>query len=406
MISAALQRRVWFGDGNESSIYPGAFYTLLIGGPGVGKSIIATQCGVPILKTFVSGYDRIRDQYGQEKIVPIYKIPFAADCSTFEAMIQYISKAQRNFLHKSTTEEKPRPYPHASLCVLLAEEMASLFRKNTEDISTLFRQCYDARNFHYATKHHGDFEIRNVCMSFLGCITFEEFAKMTRSGLIGTGLISRLLLVVAEHSRPDSAALFEATPVKKIILEEVRNWIGKIVELKGELTYSETARAFLLDWHKKKFNIQKEYRETRFNKEPVLDEYYARKNLHLQKLAVAIHFCRDLTMVIEEDDLRTALRELEKLELNMHKALISGGKNELAEVTQGVLKFLGRKPEGATRNEILIELWNNASAKLVDEGLTYLRDVSGQAVYDPEKRKYFLVKDNNGETTLYSDTPI
>jgi hypothetical protein len=398
MISAALQRRVWFGTENNA-LFPGSFFVVLVGGPGIGKSRIATWCGEPILRSFITGYVEGRD--GKPK--PVYKLPFSADCTTFESMIEYLAKATRNFIYQSKTDPKPRTYGHNTLCVLLAKEMASLFRKNMDDISTLFRICYDAEHFHYATRTKGDFEIRNVCMSFLGCINFTDLKKIVRSGLVDNGFISRLIFVVEDFSRSNEP-FFEITEEKKKLFDEIREWIKQITEVKGELSYSSEARVFYDRWYRTKFSREKERREFRFNKEAVLDEYYARKDLHVQKLAVAIHFCKSISMVIEEDDLREALRELEKIELNMHKALMTGGSNELAVITQDILKFLGRKSEGASLNEILIELWSNADRKMILESLEYLTTVTCQVRWDTEKRKYSLMID--GENQMYSDSPV
>jgi hypothetical protein len=105
----------------------------------------------------------------------------------------------------------------------------------------------------------------------------------------------------------------------------------------GPLSYSPEALELL------QLKFEKERRAMRINDAPSLDHYYSRQDMHVPKLAVAIHFSKTTSnMEISVEDAQEAIDLLHKLEVNMHKALQLVGKNPLSGTAKRITGLLAR----------------------------------------------------------------
>jgi hypothetical protein len=109
-----------------------------------------------------------------------------------------------------------------------------------------------------------------------------------------------------------------------------------------------------------------------------MKSYYARKNIHVQKLAMLLHFSEvefdkpeDCNMTISLECCDKALQILNEAEKLMHLAISFDGKNPLSKLSKDIVKYL--KENGATSlNDLLVQFWEDAKKEETEEALSML----------------------------------
>jgi len=247
-ISAALQRRVYYGS-LKAPIFANTFI-VFVADPGIGKSNAARIAGTHILKTFFTTKKEVLDpQTGAPLQIPA--ITFSADCTTYESLIQQLGMAIRGYEQTRVTENGLRikvPASHNSMCLLLSEELTTLFRTNMEDVSGALNQWWDAQDFHYKIKHGPEDNIKNVCVNLLGCTTPDNVAKLMKLGVLDQGLTARALFIYGTQPRKRTLKYnFSQDQIAKF--EEVRNHIKHLLTLEGEIDFTDEASEWLTDYY-------------------------------------------------------------------------------------------------------------------------------------------------------------
>src|SRR5438105_188772 len=215
IIAASLQRRVWAGP-SERPIFPN-IYVILVADPSVGKGMVLIPVNTILRyhKLQVNGSPTYKPKPNEEVITteelsdmaeelqkkgyekPLL-IPVGPDSVTFEQLIHHTSKSIRSINFKIFDEklqkEVIKPYTHSSLCFCL-EELSTLFRKKTEDITTFFLKSYDCTDYNYETKTAGIDRIRKCCLSFLGGTTPTFIQRVFSDDLLTQGFASRSFFI-------------------------------------------------------------------------------------------------------------------------------------------------------------------------------------------------------------------
>ena len=93
-----------------------------------------------------------------------------------------------------------RKRSHHSICFMI-EELGVLFRKNSEDMVNMLNQFYDARSYHYRSKHQGDDHITNLCVTLLGGTTPSFIREAFSDKIISQGFTSRVIVVFGHAPR-------------------------------------------------------------------------------------------------------------------------------------------------------------------------------------------------------------
>lgn len=398
-ISAALQRRVWMPP-DWRRCYPNMYVTL-VGRPGIGKGQVI-RC-VSELLTYhrlentkpdtskLSEKDKVvvdamhqatidaakaEEQFGKSKDQVAESpavIPMAADAVTYEALVQSMSRSIRRINYHQADEhgvEKLKVYSHSSLCFCL-EEIASLFRKNTESLVNFLIQAYDCGdNYEYVTKTQGKDRIRRLCLNFFGGTNPDFMQDTFDDKLLSQGYASRTFFIYAAKNRKSMFFLPELTAAQAQAKTELIAHIGKLTNLYGQIRIAPETAAFLETW----IADQEAHPEKRASKSLKLEAYYARKNIHVMKVAMALHFAESVEMEIPLDTFKAAIKFLDDEEKTMHLALVLEGKNPLSLASSRIFDFLaatGRK----TFIDLLQEFWGVVNKKELEEILQYLQDV-------------------------------
>jgi hypothetical protein len=423
MISAALQRRVWLGD-RLAALYPNQ-YIILIGEPGVGKGMILKQV-IEILKFHKMKDDarastikdtpkgveqRPRSRFDDDKpilmtpeemrsfnllaavasdaanIDPIFskdrplEIPIGAEATTYEALCLAISKSKRMASYPVSDGNggfKDMALTTSSMCFCL-EEISSLFRKHTEDTVNLLLTVYDCGDYTYQTKTQGISNIKRCCVSIIGGTTPGFVKRVFGDELLTEGFASRAIFVFESANRFQRLLIPQFDAEQLLARQRIIDHVGKLVTLKGAVTYEKEAWDFLNNWWCKIHPIH------RPNLSQKLNPYYARKNIHVQKMALAVHFARSTDFTLKLEECEYALEFLDKLERRMHFALSFENKNPLADLAKEILRTL-RKEGPKTRIELLLSFFGEGKDADIAEAITFLQQ-TGQVVYKPIKRE-------------------
>ena len=324
MIATALQRRVWLYP-DTFTLYPNLF-VILIGPPAAGKSRIISQ-----INEFIRNPKLIRKIPAKKKnkveIQPFY--PLSADTITQEALIQYIVReCGRDFFYQS--EGKRVRASHFSVGFMI-EELGVLLRKNCENIVNMLNQLYDSRDFTYKTKHQGTDAIKNVCVNIVAGTTPSFIRSAFNAEIISQGFTSRVIMVYGDG--PRFLRQFPGvTDEQKAAKAKVVEHLANLQNVNGPVTLSDECEAF----HKEVYESG-QLTQQRVNMDHRLDTYYGRKNVHLLKLSMIMHFM-DTTdsMTVEKISMERALRFLAHTEIRMHAAYVTGGRNSLAGIQRRV----------------------------------------------------------------------
>lgn len=337
-ISSALQRRVFLGDYNFDAIFAN-IYVMFVANPGVGKSRAARQAGAQILKTF-----RYLDPAKQANGFPADKcwtdyVSFSADDTTIESLIQQLNRATRTFQIDqkipNTDMFAKKPVQHASMSILLSEEMSSMFKRGNEGVPTALNQWYDAQDYSRQLKTKGNDFIKNVCVTMLGCTTPDNVRSMMKMGILQQGLTARVWPIYSES--PRHRKLHSIMSEDQIqVLREFRNHVEMLLKISGQVKFSSDAEQFFIDHYegsdRLNMSIKSPIELSRINFDKRCDDFYGRIKLHTFKMCLVLHFLEFKgSMEISLQTVIKAMTELNRFQPDMHKALASSGANPLFE---------------------------------------------------------------------------
>jgi hypothetical protein len=399
MIAAALQRRVWTGPEHQP-LFPN-MYVILVGDPGVGKGLVIKQVAEFLrFHKLRSGLDSIGTadlstpekaaefaraeleftQANKNKKDDLQLIPVAADASTYEALVRASALAIRyiNYKKWNPTLEKydQGTYGHSSLCFCL-EEISSLFRKKTEDLVNYLLHAFDCGDYEYDTKTQGRDRVKKCCLSFFGGTT-PAFMQTTFSDkLLNEGFSSRTIFVFEYANRFNKLFFPELSAEQKEDKQKLLEHIKRLSTIYGKVEMTPEAIEFMETWWQQQHTIE------RPNRSMKMDAYYARKNIHALKMAMAIHFSEDAEVnelnapknPITVEECKSALKLLEEVEMKMHYALGFDNQNPLAAPAKKIKEYI-KKFGPQTRVDLMFEFNGLVRESELNEILMFLQNTS------------------------------
>ncbi len=351
-VAASLERRVWFGSSKGFEIFPN-IYVIVVGGPSVGKSLPMSRA--------VSMLEKLQAVKGGTLQSAL---TIAPDSVTLERLTQILASCGDSKILKNPDGTIKR-IPHSSISIA-SEDLAVLFRKNTEDLVRFFVQGYDARNYRRETKNQGKDLITNICISFYGCTQPEFISSQDASLIIGQGFGSRVIFLWGEDKRFRKAKI-EIDKEQEQDYEAVKAHLQKLTELCGEVKFSSEAEEFFVYWYEKDFD------RTVVNSNKKLEAYYGRKKLHVRKLAMILHFLDNFEFEVQKSSVEKALKLLCSAEIEMHKALCATSKNVLATISEKILECLAKNGREMSIKRIRLAMFDQADVEQQDKCLEFLK---------------------------------
>ena len=402
-IAAALQRRVWIGSGHQAC-YPN-MYCILVGPPGVGKGLVLKEVSNMLkhwtldmskgnekiatteenkaviessvaanLKNATSVEFQGNSKGAKDTIKPLL-IPVCADSITCEALIKVIGDNYRyvNYIEEAAGVRKVKAYGHSSVCFILPE-LSSLMKKNTQNTNNFLLSIYDCPIDHeYISITRGKDRIRRGCLNIIAGTTPSFMQTTFSEDLIGEGFSSRTHYIFATKNRFNKMFLSAPTPEQEKARDELLAHIKKLTTLYGNVRISQTTHEWLEEWWDGYCNevIPK-------NKHPEMIPHEARMQLHVMKLAMAMHFSEDAEQdengcpanEIPVETFKRAIDFIMKEKPNMHLALILEGKHPISRASQKILEML----QSGKKNfvDIYIQVSKLCNRVELEEALAFL----------------------------------
>lgn len=419
LIAAALERRVWLGP-VEKPLFANMFI-VLVGEPGLGKGQVvgpvteflkfwkeksATASAGKILTREQVDADKLHQSMQQEILaeaiasggmtpkdlekngtVQADKTLFrlAADSITFEKLVNVHARSLKAHKYYCEIDKRDKKYLHASLAFSL-EEMSSIFKRKTEDVADYMLTAFDCKDYSYDTKHQGTDLVKRCCLNFFAGTTPGFLRKSFRGSLIEEGLSARITFVYEFANRVNKFPEFkDLDEFQHKYRAELLEHIKHLSQLYGRVILDPDAEEYLRTY------FSRDISDIRANKNIKLIPWYARKNIHLPKLAMAVHFSRSLDLTLSLQDLQDAEQILQYIERNMHHALDFDGNNPLSASIKNIVKFLrNHKLKCATRLEIWKAFVGDLREPELDEALKYLvatGAVTGIPIINPKTKE-------------------
>ena len=417
-IAASLQRRVWLGPVHQPC-YPN-MYVILCGPPGVGKGLVLkevcnllkhwtldmTKGNENLAKTpenqsvieasvsenikHASSTEFQGTSKGPKNTIKPLLIPVCADSITCEALIKALGEAFRYINHIETDKDgvnKIKSYGHSSLCFVLPE-LSSLMKKNTQNTNNFLLSIYDCPIDHeYVSITRGRDRIRRGCLNIIAGTTPSFMQTTFSEDLIGEGFSSRTHYIYAPKNRKNAMWLPPLTKEQQEHKEVLVQHIKKLTMLYGPVKMSQATADWMSAWWDNYCKV-----EMPKNKHPEMVPYDARMNIHVMKLAMALHFSEDA----EQDDkgapaneitietFQKAIAIIAKEKPNMHLALILEGKSPESKASQKILEMLQGKEQTYVDLMIVVHKLGVNRAQF-DEALEFLKLVNQiEEVFHPD----------------------
>lgn len=359
MISAALQRRVWYGS-LDAPVFPNQ-YVLFVAKAGVGKGevtgvvdkMLSFHSYVPGkidpngvefrgLETDIEAFDLLGASKDDKLL-----FPKAANAGSYQAIARKMSQETRTF---GVGVEK-KIMAQSSLHVIL-DEFTSLFHEDARNVVDFFLTCWTGTvPYEHETVGRGKDFIKAPCLSMIAGTQPDRLPDLQKLKVITSGLARRLLIVYAEQNRFRALSRIERTVEQKKSRAEIIKYLKVASIASGPVKYSADALAYLDEWYVSgQCTVNK-------STHPIVLDYEATKAPHIHKMCMAFHFAERGNWKpgtsLGEMSLETAQRAtafLNKIEMSRHVPFEYQGRSVMAPVAQKVVGMVKASP--LTRDEI------------------------------------------------------
>ena len=315
-VAGALRRRVWF-DQTKFKWFP-SFYVVIVGPPGVITKSTSADGSMDLLKQIAGihfGPDKITSQRLTEKFTEIGE--------SFELGGEWIPM---------------------SAITCLASEFGTFMNFEDDDMVNLLITLWDGRStYGKETKTSGNDMIEGPWINLLACTTPRWINANMSDNTIGGGFTSRCVFVYADKKERTVAYIKNMIPDKEgyaILREHLIHDLEHIaVNLKGAYSLTPEAEAWGEAWYTK---LWEEYDPTRPD---FVNNYLARKQGHLHKLALVMAASKRDELIITKDDLSLAETMLNQTEDEFQKVFSRVGRSEEAQHADELLAYLKARKE-------------------------------------------------------------
>jgi len=348
IISAALQRRVWFYS-ESMPVFPNQ-YIVFVGPPAVGKGLVLGAISHFLKFHKDSSRPTIKTSTGTEHQL---LFPSGADNITFEQLLAKLASSGRVIMRPDKSF-----YTHTSIWFVL-EELSSLFQRKTEDVVKFLVNAYDCKEYDKETKHQGQDLIRRLCLNFIAGTQIDFLKEAHKHKIFGQGFSSRTLMLFENNRRFDAFHISGETDEQKAAKTAILDWLRKLAGVYGPITYGPAVTEWLDAWYVND-HVKKE-----LGAGDRMRDYLGRKKVILLKLAAAIHFAESLTMEIELPCVVRAVELLDSVEDNMRAGLALSGSNVLHIPSRKILAYIKQRKE-VSKAEIVLEFSSDLNIEEIE----------------------------------------
>lgn len=243
---------------------------------------------------------------------------------------------------------------------IFSEEISAMF---TEDDATIpvLTDLYDFKTSYTSSLvTRGTTRLTNVVVSLLGASNEELLKPVFNARAIYGGLLSRCLIVYGDKVRHRNSLMYLDSA--RFDPTALRKGMTNISNLKGFFKLTDEAKREYDQW----------YNEVCPGLEKSAGITGAEGRVHVNVLKVAMLLCvsRKCSCLVDAEDIRTAIRDVQALFVNYKRLTLGSGKSKDADPQVKVLETLWRADNHTlTRRELMALIWADVSDETLDSVL-------------------------------------
>lgn len=315
-IAGCLRRKVWF-DQVKFVWFPG-FFIVFVAPPGVATKSVTADGAMDLLRQ-VEG------------------VKFGPDEITWQALVESFSAACESFEYQGD-------YHPMSPLTILSSEFGMMMDFKDSKLVNLFITLWDGRKqFEKKTKMSGNDTIEAPWVNLLACTTPQWISSNMDANTIGGGFTSRCIFVYGEKkSRP---VAYIKRQVNGGDYDVLRNKLIHDLEhislnLVGAYELTPEAEEWGTKWYDNLW-------ETGYvpGNEDYINNYLARKQAHLHKLAMVLAASSHDDLIITYENLRLAETMLNETEKSIPMVFRRVGKTDESAQAARILSAIESKGE-------------------------------------------------------------
>lgn len=303
LIAGALERKVWIKTA-IGHLYPN-LYVVLVGPPGVGKTILTSQ-----VWSMWNNLSDVGDPNG---------FHLASSSLTSASIVDDLREATRRIIHPNMEISSFNSLAICSneLGVLLPEYDTSFMSKLTD--------IYDGHPYSERRRTKElNFKIDAPQLNMIACTTPSYLNGMLPEGAWDQGFLSRTLIVFSAETlrRP----IFGETVLHQDLRKDLEHDLQLIFHTFGKITFDEEAVKGIENWAAAGGPPVPEH--------PKLMHYNTRRTAHLLKLCMIACVSAGEALTVTLDNFHTALDwllEMENVLPDIFKAMVVGGDSRAME---------------------------------------------------------------------------
>jgi hypothetical protein len=314
-IAGALRRKVWV-DNIRFKWFP-CQYVVFVADPGIVSKSSTADLAADLLRQ-VPGINFGPDSVTWQSLV----VSFAGACESFEFEGSY--------------------HPMSAL-TLVASEFGSLMDLSNQEMINLFIELWDGKaKYDKQTKMSGSEVIEAPWINLLACTTPSWVATNMSQLATAGGLTSRTLYIFGEGkenliAQPRKAAPSGYAGLRDDLIHDLEHISTTLC---GPFKFTPEAEDWETEWYRRLWTD--EYR-------PELPDwhkgYLARKQTHINKLAMILSVSRGDSLEITLEDYQLAELMLQSVETDLAKVFAKVGRSEESIQCEKLLEFVKRAGE-------------------------------------------------------------
>lgn len=287
-IAAAAEQRVFMAM-NGQSLYPN-MYALLVGGPGVGKTIAIV--------------DLMRIIRSANEALPNDRKMFLAPNDVSKAsLIDAIGEAKRRIADLTGIHD----FLEYNSLYIMASEFTAFLTEYAGDFVTFLTRSWDVEYFEEHKRTGGrKLIIPRPMLNMLGGTTPSALGSLLPEGAWDQGFAARTLMIYSGEELITDPFAELADPTTQPLYADLVSDFSKMMYTQGQFRFAPEALEAFRKWHlggRKPVPTH-----------PKLMHYNPRRSVHLAKLCMIFSLARSGELLITTDDLGNALDSMMEIE--------------------------------------------------------------------------------------------
>lgn len=326
-LSGAVERRVWT-VASGGPVFPNLF-TILVGGPGGGKS---------------QAINTVRQMWEKTKELNVAPTKLTRE----KLIVDLAEKCPKTKTLSSTTLLEYSSY------LVGSSELGNLLPENDTEMMNTLNELYDCTDtIKYHTKNSGEFNVNNSHMTFLAGTQPAFLAQLFPDISFGLGFASRLLFVYSgEDILKDMFTVNQKPGLEADLLHDLK----LLLPLHGTFTWSEDGKKAYRDWHLTGMAPMPTIAK--------LSHYNARRPIHFMKLCMVGSLDKGSDLIVTGEHVAWAKAQLLEIEAAMPEAFKDISSSSDYGHVQEIFEWLVQQCVKLNRPVMEHELFHFASKKV------------------------------------------